>query len=161
MNYRLIIIFTTLILGLGFINWQAYQREEIVTDGTLMLVPLAPVDPRSLMQGDYMQLNYGLLNTIEQEKIPERGTLVVSVDELHVATFVRMYDSTQPLGPNEHVLKYRRQYGTLLVGPDSFFFQEGQARLFQDARYAELRVSPTGDVMLVGLRNAALQQLGK
>ena len=34
--------------------------ERYIADGQPVFVELAPVDPRSLMQGDYMQLNFRL-----------------------------------------------------------------------------------------------------
>ncbi|MFX7329222.1 GDYXXLXY domain-containing protein, partial [Acinetobacter baumannii] len=34
------------------------QKEMLLKEGQLVLLPLAPVDPRSLMQGDYMALRY-------------------------------------------------------------------------------------------------------
>ncbi len=46
------------------------------------------------------------------------------------------------------------------IGPESFFFQEGHANYYNDARDGELRVSPAGDVLLVGLRGEELESLG-
>ena len=51
-----ILIITNLLLLLGYLNWSIYQKEQTLRDGQLVLFELAPVDPRSLMQGDYMSL---------------------------------------------------------------------------------------------------------
>ena len=51
-----ILIITNLLLLLGYLNWSIYQKEQTLRDGQLVLFELAPVDPRSLMQGDYMYL---------------------------------------------------------------------------------------------------------
>ena len=53
-----ILIITNLLLLLGYLNWSIYQKEQTLRDGQLVLFELAPVDPRSLMHGDYMSLRY-------------------------------------------------------------------------------------------------------
>ena len=42
---------------LALVNLGIYQREQLLTRGQIVLLDLAPVDPRSLMQGDYMRLD--------------------------------------------------------------------------------------------------------
>ena len=55
-KYSRILIIANLILLLGYFNWSVYQKEQTLKEGQLVLLQLAPVDPRSLMQGDYMGL---------------------------------------------------------------------------------------------------------
>ena len=55
-KYSRILIIANLILLLGYFNWSVYQKEQTLKEGQLVLLQLAPVDPRSLMQGDYMRL---------------------------------------------------------------------------------------------------------
>ena len=43
---------------LAFVNFGIYGRERLLTEGQVVLLRMAPVDPRSLMQGDYMRLNF-------------------------------------------------------------------------------------------------------
>jgi uncharacterized membrane-anchored protein len=45
------------------------------------------------------------------------------------------------------------------IAGDAFFFQEGQAAIYQPARYGELRVAGDGDAVLVGLRDGELRPL--
>lgn len=49
-----------LILTLSAVNMAIAKFESQLTNGRVVLLALAPVDPRSLMQGDYMALNYQL-----------------------------------------------------------------------------------------------------
>jgi uncharacterized membrane-anchored protein len=49
-----IAILLNLLLLLGYFNWSALQKEETLAKGRLVLLELAPVAPRSLMQKDYM-----------------------------------------------------------------------------------------------------------
>ena len=65
-KYKWIIIIINLIILLGFFNNSILQKEKLLTDGQLVLLELAPVDPRSLMQGDYMRLNYDISNNINK-----------------------------------------------------------------------------------------------
>ena len=41
-----------LLLVLAAVNYSIYGKEEIVRSGETVYLELAPVDPRSLMQGD-------------------------------------------------------------------------------------------------------------
>ncbi|WP_319022245.1 GDYXXLXY domain-containing protein, partial [Proteus mirabilis] len=47
-------------LVLAFVNAAIWQKEALIGTGTTVYVELAPVDPRSLMQGDYMRLAFAL-----------------------------------------------------------------------------------------------------
>ena len=39
-------------------NGSIWQREQLLGSGRVVILELAPVDPRSLMQGDYMALTF-------------------------------------------------------------------------------------------------------
>src|SRR5690606_28123950 len=47
-----------LVAVLALANVDVVRKEAIIRDGTRFVVALRPVDPRSLMQGDYMTLNF-------------------------------------------------------------------------------------------------------
>ena len=40
------------------VNYAIWQKEQLLTHGKTVILALAPVDPRSLMQGDYMRLRF-------------------------------------------------------------------------------------------------------
>ena len=63
-KYR-IVLAANLILVLAFFAFSVVQKETLISKGTEVLLRLAPVDPRSLMQGDYMALNYQILRQID------------------------------------------------------------------------------------------------
>jgi len=149
-----------LLLVLGAVAGLVAQKEWVMRSGTTVLLELAPRDPRSLMQGDYMMLSYALSNQAGQRwEVPRDGQLVVALDARSVATFVRWHGA-EPLGPGEHLLRYRLREHWLRLGAEAFYFQEGQANLYAGARYGELRVMDSGDAVLVGLRDAGLNPLG-
>ena len=43
---------------IGALNWLVVQKERVLSSGRTVLLELAPRDPRSIMQGDYMVLAY-------------------------------------------------------------------------------------------------------
>jgi uncharacterized membrane-anchored protein len=137
------------------------QKESLLATGKPVLLELAPVDPRSLMQGDYMVLNYAISRDREWNPgWPHDGRLVLSLDMQGVGQFVRLHEPSIPLAPDEFLLRYRVRNGRVRLGAEAFFFQEGQARHYESARYGELRVAPNGTSVLVGLRGKDREPLG-
>ena len=63
----------------GITNGMIAHKEATIRNGTTIHVELAPRDPRSLMQGDYMALRYQL-NDVERP-VDGRGKFVVRLDE--------------------------------------------------------------------------------
>jgi uncharacterized membrane-anchored protein len=154
------ILLASLPAVLAVLNGMVHQKERTLKSGTTVLLKLAPVDPRSLMQGDYMALNYGI--TREAEPIikggPPAGKLVLGLDRDGVARFVRYYNG-EPLASDEQLLCYKRRR-QIRLGAESFFFQEGHAQYYANAKYGELKVAPSGESVLVGLRDEGLRPLG-
>lgn len=154
-RWRAILIALGAVLVFGMSNLTILQKQEIVENGRQVLLRLAPVDPRSLMQGDYMRLRYHgdvFPQAETRQELPWRGTVVLALDEVGVARFARVEDGT-PLGPDEIRLAYRSggRFGSLRYGAESFFFQEGHASLFAGADFGVLRVDRDGASVLVGL----------
>ena len=52
---------------LAAVNVAIWQKEALIAEGRPVYVELAPVDPRSLIQGDYMRLNFRLPEDIEHQ----------------------------------------------------------------------------------------------
>ena len=143
------------VLVLGAANYTIWQRQQIVDHGRPVLLELRPVDPRSLMQGDYMALAYAesvFPGPAERSGLPRRGSFIVTVGADNVATFARL-DSGGPLAANEARIKYKLidRFGGIRLGAESFFFEEGQADRFATAEYGVLHVDRAGNSVLVGL----------
>jgi uncharacterized membrane-anchored protein len=138
------------------------RKEAVLAHGTPLLLELAPVDPRSLIQGDYMVLNYAISQELRyDDSLPSDGRLVLRLDELGVGRFVRVHEAGTPLQPGELLLRYRMREGRVRLGAESFFFQEGHAERYARAKYGELRVQPDGNSVLVGLRDVERRPLGQ
>lgn len=148
------------LLVLGVVNVLVLQKEQLSTHGQVLFLELAPVDPRSLIQGDYMRLQYAISREVDNNSEARDGFIVIRLDASNIAQYVRIHDQHTPLAQNELLLPFRVRAFDVRIGPESFFFQEGHATYYNNARYAELRVSKSGDVLLTGLRGNALEELG-
>ena len=104
-----IVLWLVLLLILGLTNWSIFEKEQLLANGQVVLLKLAPVDPRSLIQGDYMALRYALAGNVDTGDWPNRGMLVIKLDPNDVATFQRLYNPAQPLAPDERLLEYHKR----------------------------------------------------
>ena len=158
---RIIFLLTALALLVG-VNFTIYQREQLITTGRIVLLELAPVDPRSLMQGDYMALRFKLVADAfpaNQSRDLKDGELVLAVAPDGVASFRRFHDTT-PLAGDEALLRYRIRNQQPKLASNAFFFEEGHARDYDKARYGAFRVAPDGDAILVALHGEDRRPLG-
>ena len=147
---------------LAIVNFGIYQREQLLTEGRVVLLKLSPVDPRSLMQGDYMRLNFEAADLAFPGRSATNladGFVVVALDRDGVGHFRRFADA-RPLAPGEIALRYRVRGGQPNFATNAFFFEEGQARAYEAAAYGEFRVGADGDMILTGMRNARFEVLG-
>lgn len=151
---RLYIMIILSVFVFGALNYSIYSKQQIVDHGEVVLLELAPADPRSLMQGDYMRLRYDIGRSVQStsslKDYPKRGYMVVSPDENNVARFVRFYEEGQELSKNEKLLRFHKKRGVRIV-PDSFLFQEGHAKHYEDAKYGVFKFDKNGNHLLVGL----------
>ncbi len=160
MNVPRAVVMGGLALALGVPLAMALRKERVIAAGTPVLLRLAPVDPRSLIQGDYMALDYAVAREAGSPPLHLRdGRLVVALDGNGVARFVHFDDPGAALRPGEHLLRFHLRRGRVRIGPDAFFFQEGKAALYGRAVYGELRVDASGDAVLVGLRDLNFRPL--
>jgi uncharacterized membrane-anchored protein len=149
-----------LAIALAVANLAVKRHEDTLASGKRIFLELAPVDPRSIMQGDYMQLQFraGVDAAGGRDK-PETGRMVVRLDERGVGSFARIHRG-EALAPNEALLEYRVRGRGVRVISDAWFFEEGKGPVYQAARYGEVRARENGVALLVGLRDANLAPLG-
>jgi uncharacterized membrane-anchored protein len=161
------------LLALGVINVSIMQKESLLKEGEVVYLELAPVDPRSLMQGDYMALQFQVGNEIRaqlhkqfseagktgSEFETHNGVIVVALDENRVGRFER-FDDRQVLKKKERRMRFRVRNGRVKFATNAFFFQEGTVDVYSLARYGEFRVAKDGDLLLTGMRDNDLKKLG-
>ena len=164
--------------GFGF---SVVRMERLRATGADMLLALAPVDPRALLMGDYMELDYTVNNAIRNalrgkpagslsfrdrsEGITASGKAVVrlsvAAEERRNApgdfaagfpavVFARLDDGT-PLAPGEFLLGYKARGRRVVTAAPSFYFQEGDAAVYERARFGRVKVDGNGKTLLVAL----------
>lgn len=145
------------VLALVVANAAIWQKEALIGTGRPVFVELAPADPRSLMQGDYMTLNYAFPPGLSMD---ERGRtkLVARRAPNGVVTLLGEHDG-RALGPQEMLIEAISKRGRPLIVTDAWYFKEGEAARWAAARYGEFRVDASGKALLVGLRGPNLEPL--
>lgn len=176
-----VLLGTVLILGVA--NTVIAQKEHILAQGQTVLLELAPVDPRSLMQGDYMSLNFALsqdlsylawrlpgevVSQIESQRWVMAG---VQLDENKVAHLKGIYAKFNgqehlmgeegPIAEQAGVLKLRmrRHRNSWAPGTDAWFFAEGSAERYEAARYGEFAVVEDGQSLLRDMLDKDRQEI--
>ena len=163
------------VLVLGVANTVIAQKERILSDGQTVLLELAPVDPRSLMQGDYMALDFALsqqmayvarrlpVDLVAQIQSQTWVVVGVQLDENNVAQFKgiyikqdgqeRLWVEEGPIAEPADVLRIRmrRHRNNWSPGTNAWFFAEGSAERFEAARYGEFAVTEDGQSLLRGM----------
>lgn len=141
-------------------NLAIWQKEDLVAKGRPVFVALAPVDPRSLLQGDYMRLNFRVPSPDGDIGLSraQRPSVVVRLDTRGVATAVRL-DDGKPLAADEVRIELTPKDGRWILVTDAWFFAEGEAQRWAAARFGEFRVDAHGRALLVSLRGAELKAL--
>ncbi len=152
----LAVISATLLVLLAAL-WSINRNEQILSNGTVLLAELAPVDPRSLMQGDYMALAFDLDNNLPEDAINHKYVWL-QLDQHNVARFHSVSNSL-PTEPDIVAMILRQRDNLLSIGPNAFFFAEGTGGFYEQARYGEFRVDQQGNALLKQLRDEQLQPL--
>ena len=146
-----VLLIIGLALVLGVVNWSIAAKERIKSSGERIYLELAPVDPRSLMQGDYMALRFAIADRIDATA---SGSAPLVVDARGIAT----------LNPDASAdglrIRYRMRGGRVWLGTNAYFFEEGTAERYASARYGEFRMDrDSGEAVLTGLADQDLNGL--
>ncbi|HTO14631.1 MAG TPA: GDYXXLXY domain-containing protein [Edaphocola sp.] len=159
-TFKYIIILFNLILLLIYFNYSVSKKEALLKDGQLVLLELAPVDPRSLMQGDYMELRYKISEDLQSQNIAKRGFCVVRLDNNGIGQKIRFQKEQTPLNMDEYLIEYTAPDDwNVNIGAESFFFQEGQAEKYEKAKYGGIKIDKKGNSLLIGLYNEQQQKI--
>jgi uncharacterized membrane-anchored protein len=160
-GWRLLSAAIVLSLGqVAFLGWMIAGRATILRSGTEVLLKVEPVDPRDLLRGDYVSLNYEITN------IPT--SIITNIREGASATeagpiFVRLHreddgfwragsasldvPASAPPGPDEADIKGEVVPGWSLsaggsvrarYGIERFYLPEGEGRAIEK----DMRVRP-------------------
>jgi len=166
---KIALVFLVIILGL--VNWSIIGKEKHLAEGKIVYLDLAPVDPRSLMQGDYMALRFRLADEVHKvlpktedpkrwrhNVAPSDGYVVALLDQRNIGTFKNLHND-QTLSKNEILVRYRVRNGAVKLATNAYFFQEGHGKYYQPARYGQFRVDDKGELLLVAMYDKDLNKL--
>jgi uncharacterized membrane-anchored protein len=142
-----------IVLQLTFLGYQTFQNEQLLSNGTLVKLELQPLDPRSMLQGDYVQLNYSISQpTLSDEEWDREGhvQVVLKPDEHGVYAFDRFAEVEATLTDKEVVINGTMSgYHQIHYGIESYFVPEGTGEeVEQNARYAYVRVGSGGNALI-------------
>jgi uncharacterized membrane-anchored protein len=165
------IALVSLVMILGLVNWSILGKEKQLTEGRIVYLDLAPVDPRSLMQGDYMALRFRIADDV-YKALPKKespkwwghkvaasdGYVVTRLDERNIGMFKSLYNE-QALSENEIIMRYRIRDGAVKFATNAYFFQEGHGEYYQPARYGQFRVDNKGELLLMAMYDKNLNKL--
>ncbi len=168
-----------LVLVLLLVNLRVYQAESLLANGQRVVLALAPVDPRSLVQGDYMALRFDVAAQAKQAlgdappavaasiRKQGGGYLVLRAGADGIFTLQSLV--TQPPtdgnasadvpAPDTAILSFDLRGERIRIVTDAWFFAEGQAGLYAQARFGEFRVGSDGRGLLLRLLDEAQRPL--
>lgn len=153
-------------VAVGLVHRDVHDKEQVIAQGQKIYLQLVPRDPRSLMQGDYMALNFEIPEAValklrEQDDLGlgHNALVVAQLDERGVAKVLRLAQEGEPMAAREIRLPLKRLKDGWTVVTDAYFFPEGLGEPFKHARFGEFRALPDGRALLVGLADEALQPI--
>lgn len=153
-------------LFLALFAWSVMQKERLLASGDEIILALRPVDPRSLMQGDYMVLRlaveedirHALYGLSDDDRALAKGVAVVEIEQGKSARFKRL-DNGSSLADGEKRLVFRGREGEIQVSSGAFFFQEGHGKAYERARFALLRVDGSGNALITALLDERMETI--
>ena len=141
---------------IGLVTFAAV-KQYVVATGTEVILQGTPVDPRSLMQGDYAILDYEIADIPENVKTdfgPGDDVIVVLTKRDQVWEAVD-YLTTDwaPLRSDVFIRGEMQSNGRIDFGIGTYFVPEGTGREIERARDLKVRVSVSedGDATVMGV----------
>ena len=153
-------------------GFSANKEESYKKLDSYFYLELAPVDPRSLLQGDYMTLNYDITDKAqeiifngiydskdENNKFLDmrKGYIVVSLDENKVAKFVKL--SKEKTDEKDLLfIAFKSDGFNININANSYLFQEGTGDKYENARYSKV-VLVGNNLRLIDLRDKDFKEI--
>jgi len=138
-----LVIAINLVAVLAYFAYAISDKEQTLAHAPRVMLKLAPVDPRSLMQGDYMALRFDVL------RHGELGDYVVV--RVSDGTFVRSQIDQENLSADEVALRVYPKAFSHELSSSNYFFEEGTGFLYEKAKYALVAVDQRGDILILNL----------
>ena len=147
---KIFVVLNLLLLMIVF-GYSVIKEEKNLKKATFY-IKTVPVDPRSLIQGDYMVLNYDIAESARMEiGNIRKGYIRIKINDLKIAEFIRIDEEYLPPSNNEISIQFQKNGSNIDIGVNSYLFQEGTGNKFQKAQYAEVIELKNGKLRLKNL----------
>lgn len=166
--FSLILALVTILIFVGLVaknEWHLHHSKSI-------FIELRPVDPRSILQGDYMALAYELnlqsLKALAGNESEALDRVIFNHSSVPAKVILdsqnrvvrTILDTNNSFAGQSLILKNpENRLQALYPASRSFLFAEGLAQCYQKAKYAEFKVNTKGEAILFDLRGEGLQPL--
>ena len=146
MSRRMMILFFAVVAAqvVGLVMF-AGVRQVALTQGREVILQTAPVDPRSLLQGDYAILDYEIARLPDRidwmSDEPEGSVIYVTLQECGEVWCVDRYSSWEPEPPDVFIRGHITDRRRLDFGIGTFFVPEGTGHIVERARDVKVVVS--------------------
>jgi len=153
-KYKKFIIPAVIILQFFWIIVSVLMFEINLETGKSIILKIVPVDPRSLMQGDYVNLNYSIsdINIDFEASLRPFVRVVIHPNRKGVYNYKSLYSKNMTLDEKDVIIKGTPYGDSIFYGIEHFFVPEGTGRAVErNADYALVKVSAGGNAMLVKL----------
>lgn len=152
-------IAAAVLLILGAAGFAIWQFEQTLKTGRVVNIALAPLDPRSIMQGDYMALAYVIDRELPEDAAQYKYAWL-SIDAEQRAS-LHSLSNNLPQEPQRVAVLLRQRDRIISIGPNAFFFAEGTGAQYEQAPYGRFKVDSSGKALLTALLDENLQLLGE
>ena len=175
-SIKKILLIINIVILFVVTGFSANKEESYKKLDSYFYLELAPVDPRSLLQGDYMTLNYDIIDKASdfiynnrtyiydgenenevEEADAKRAYIAVHLDKNRVARYVKI---TKEKTDEKDLLfiAYKTDGFNVNINANSYLFQEGTGDKYENARYS--KVVLVGDKLrLVDLRDKDFKEI--
>lgn len=160
LRHSFVWIALVVLLQFGYLGVRVAQSEILLSTGTTVKLEIAPLDPRSLLQGDYVAINYSISTPpesvaaeLEESSRTRTVKVVLSPDDRGVYIFKRLYTRGEILSAGEVMMNGKNSgWGLIRYGIETYFVPEGTGlEVESGARFAYIRVNADGDALLESL----------
>ncbi len=153
------LIWLVVILMVSFIAYNGVKNEVALQSGKEVRLALAPVDPRSMLQGDYVTLRYDI-STLPGTVLPSNKKIKVVLTPTSEGLYEyggyykiegKWNKSYEP--SDDDIVMNGTTYSDhdVQYGIESFFIPEGAGDSFEGITTAIIKVSESGNALLIEL----------
>ncbi|OEH84929.1 hypothetical protein BHU72_06980 [Desulfuribacillus stibiiarsenatis] len=158
---KMLTILLIIVVQVAFMGYQVGTSEQALVHGKPVKLELVPLDPRSIMQGDYVILNYTISQLFAEngQQFPDfvmgeewshgqTVQIVLTPDEQGVHQFKEMYEG-QEIGPMDVVMNGKYQGWRFIYGIENYYVPEGTGgEVERTMKYAYVRVAANGNAII-------------